>query len=330
MNTKKISLFFLLSSTLVYGAQKKSWLRSLRKKINPLLSEHNKRNWDNLITSVEQDPDSALPLSFNDQQTMQNFGNTPCTFADVAGGVPEEIESLLDMINNQEKYIRYGITPPKGILLVGPPGCGKTLLARAVAGESGCNFLYTSATEFIEVYVGTGPARVRELFGKAHQASLRTGKKTIIFIDEIDAVGNRTELAGHDSESKRTLNELLTQMDGFAQHTNVIVLAATNNPHDLDPALKRPGRFDSVVEIQLPDLEQRKAVLKHYCKKIPATTLKNAIPYDELASRTWDFNNAELKELVRLACLQAAKEEIALDEHHFFDSVKKIRKQKQF
>lgn len=328
MKLKIIFIALCLSTTVAHGAQKKSWLRKLRKTLAPVLSDHNKRNWDNLITSVEQDSDAAQPLSFNNQNAGHD--SSVCTFADVAGGVPEEIANLVDMINNQEKYIRYGITPPKGILMVGPPGCGKTLMARALAGQAGCNFLYTSATEFIEVYVGTGPARVRELFNKAHQASMLTGKKTIIFIDEIDAVGNRTTLADHDSESKRTLNELLTQMDGFAQRTNVIVLAATNNPHDLDPALKRPGRFDSVVEIALPDLEQRKAVLKHYCQKIPAATLQKPVPYDDLAEETWGFNNAELKELIRVACLQAAKEETTLEDRHFFDAVNKIKKQKRF
>jgi cell division protease FtsH len=333
MKFKKILLVILVTSSgAVLAAEhkkKKSWTRAIRDALSPVLSERNKQNWDRLVASVEQEEGNTQVIQNNNPGEPSN--TTVCTFDDIAGGVPEEVLSLLDMIKHADRYKRYGITPSKGILLVGPPGCGKTLLARAIAGEAGCVFFYTSATEFIEIYVGTGPMRIRELFGKAQQASRLTGKKVIIFIDEIDAIGSRETMAGHDSESKRTLNELLNQMDGFAQHNEIIVIAATNNPHDLDKAIKRPGRFDSIVEIPLPDQNRREAVIRYYTERIPSGTLDVVIDYDTLAQQSKGFNNAELKEMVRSACLAAARESSSLvTQEHLEQALVRIRKQKKF
>lgn len=332
-NKKILLILFTLSSYSLHAAtphKKKSWARKVRDVLKPVLSERNHQNWDNLIASVEQNPDEQLV------QTAQNGAPTSkavavCTFKDVAGGVPDEILSVLDMINNAEHYRRYGVNPAKGILLVGPPGCGKTLLARAIAGEAGCPFIYASATEFIEVYVGTGPARVRELFAMAKQANALTGRKAIIFIDEMDAIGSREAMQGGDTESRRTLNELLNQMDGFAQNNDIFVLAATNNPQDLDTAIKRPGRFDTIVEIPLPDQSRREAVIRHYANKIPNNVLDQAINYEKLAIASKNFNNAELKEMVREASLGAARTNAAVvTQAHFDQALAKTKKRKQF
>lgn len=336
---RKTALFLcIVTSSCLWAKEpkKKSWARIIRDFIKPCLSEHNLANWNKLIRASEQETTNASvqqrPITTEGESRDESGDfNQVCTFKEVAGGIPKEIATLLDMLKNSEKYLKYGINPPKGILLVGPPGCGKTLLARALAGETGCGFLYASATEFIEIYIGTGPLRVRELFDKASTYSRMHGdQKVIIFIDEIDALGSRAALAGHDSESRRTLNELLTQMDGFAQNPRVIVLAATNNPQDVDPALKRAGRFDTIVEIPLPDKDRRQAIVTHYLHKIPAERV-GSLNVEHIAQITRGFNNADLKELVRVAALQAAEQDASrVEEHHFDVAISKIKSQKTF
>jgi cell division protease FtsH len=183
------------------------------------------------------------------------------TFKDVAGAeeVKEEVQEIIEFLKNPRKFTKYGAKIPKGVLLVGPPGCGKTLIARAIAGEAGVPFFSVSGSEFVEMFVGVGASRVRDLFNQA-----RTYAPCIVFIDEIDAVGRYRGAGiggGHD-EREQTLNQLLVEMDGFDPHTGIIVIAATNRPDILDPALLRPGRFDRRIVVGLPDTIEREQILK--------------------------------------------------------------------
>lgn len=336
MIQRTLFLILLVSLTVNVDAKsrkrKKSLLRSVRNFLLPVLSEHNIANWNRRIQVIEGTLNNEPILDDSSQQHItQPSDKDKCTFADVAGGVPQEITNLLEHLQNSEKFKKFNIAPPRGVLLVGPPGTGKTLLARALAGQAKCGFLATSATQFIEVFVGTGPARVRELFERAQYLAQTTHKKVIIFIDEIDALGSRNNLAGHDSESKRTLNEFLTQMDGFVQNNNIIILAATNNAQDLDPALKRAGRFDTIIEIPLPDKEQREAVLKHYFNRIPTGRVSPEINCDILAENSKGFNNADLEELVRKASVFAANENVEqITQKHAEAALQITRKQKKY
>ncbi|ODS24976.1 cell division protein FtsH [Candidatus Endobugula sertula] len=225
------------------------------------------------------------------------------TFDDVAGqdNAKNEITELLDYINCPEMYQNLGAEVPHGILLMGPPGTGKTLLARALAGEAGVPFCSISASEFIEMFVGVGAARVRALFKQAKERA-----PSIIFIDEIDAVG-RTRGAGfgggHD-EREQTLNQILAEMDGFSGHEAVVVLAATNRPDVLDPALLRPGRFDRHITLDLPDRSARRAILKVHTRKSPLAT---DVDLEKIASGTPGFSGADLKNLVNEAAMRTAR-----------------------
>ena len=226
------------------------------------------------------------------------------TFADVAGieEAKEELEEIVDFLRAPLRYQRLGGTVPKGVLLVGLPGTGKTLLARAVAGEAGVPFFSLSASEFIEMIVGVGAARVRDLFAKARQAA-----PAIIFIDELDAIGRArgsgASLGGHD-EREQTLNQILTEMDGFDSREGVIVLAATNRADVLDAALLRPGRFDRRVMVQPPDREGRAAILRIHTRTVP---LASDADLDQVASQTPGLVGAELRNLVNEAALLAAR-----------------------
>jgi cell division protease FtsH len=226
------------------------------------------------------------------------------TFADVAGidDVEDEVAEIVDFLRNSERYRRLGATVPKGVLLSGPPGTGKTLLARALAGEADVPFFSVSASEFIEMIVGVGASRVRDLFDQAKQAA-----PSIIFIDELDAIGRArggaASVGGHD-EREQTLNQILTEMDGFTGTEGVVVLGATNRPEILDPALLRPGRFDRRLTISPPDQAGRRAILEVHVRKVP---LGDDVDLDVLASSTPGMVGAELKNLVNEAAILAAR-----------------------
>jgi cell division protease FtsH len=226
------------------------------------------------------------------------------TFADVAGqeNAKREVAELVEFLKEPDKYRNLGAEPPHGILLVGPPGTGKTLPARALAGEAGVPFFHISASEFIEVFVGVGASRVRKMFEEAKRRA-----PSIIFIDELDAVGRMrgAGLGGGHDEREQTLNQILSEMDGFDGHEAVIVLAATNRPDVLDPALLRPGRFDRHVTLELPDKPARLAILEVHTRKVPlATGLDLAL----VAAGTPGFSGADLKNLVNEAAMAAARE----------------------
>jgi cell division protease FtsH len=243
------------------------------------------------------------------------------TFDDVAGidEAENELVEIVDFLKSPEKYTRLGGTAPKGVLLVGAPGTGKTLLAKAVAGEAEVPFFSMSASEFVEMIVGVGAARVRDLFKQAREHA-----PAIIFIDEIDAIGRaRGQVAiGGASEQEQTLQQILTEMDGFTGREGIIVLAATNQPDVLDRALLRPGRFDRRVIVNLPDKAGREAILEVHTRKVP---LDADVRLSELAAATPGFSGADLKNLVNEAALLAARrEESAVREKDFHDSLEKI------
>jgi cell division protease FtsH len=225
------------------------------------------------------------------------------TFADVAGvdEAIEELEEVKDYLSSPSKFQAMGAKIPRGVLLFGPPGTGKTLLARAVAGEAGVPFFSISGSDFVEMFVGVGAARVRDLFEQAKAAA-----PAIVFIDEIDAVGRHrgAGLGGGHDEREQTLNQLLVEMDGFDQRSTVILMAATNRPDILDPALLRPGRFDRQVVIDRPDLEGRKAILRVHAKGKPFAA---NVDLDVLARRTPGFTGADLANVINEAALLAAR-----------------------
>ncbi len=225
------------------------------------------------------------------------------TFKDVAGidEAREEVEEIIDFLRDTRKYMRVGGRIPKGVLLMGPPGTGKTLLARAIAGEAGVSFFSISGSDFVEMFVGVGASRVRDLFEQ--------GKKNapcIIFIDEIDAVGRHrgAGLGGGHDEREQTLNQLLVEMDGFESNDGVILVAATNRPDVLDPALLRPGRFDRRIVVGLPDVRGRDAILKVHVRKVP---VEDAVDMSIIARGTPGFSGADLENLVNEAALMAAR-----------------------
>ena len=224
--------------------------------------------------------------------------NSNVTFKDVAGikEIKEELEEVVDFLNEPNKYLKYGVKLPKGVLLIGPPGVGKTLIARAVAGEADVPFFYQSGASFVQIYVGMGAKKVRELFAKAKQNA-----PAIVFIDEIDAVGKKRSGTSND-ERESTLNELLTQMDGFEGDSGVIVIAATNKVEVLDEALLRAGRFDRRVHVGLPNIEDRKKILELYLDG-----KNHEIDTEKLAVDTTGFSSAALSTLINEALLNMIK-----------------------
>jgi len=244
---------------------------------------------------------------------MMPFNKPTVSFNDVAGveESKEELSEVVEFLKFPERFLALGARIPKGVLLVGPPGTGKTLMARAVAGEAGVPFFHISGSEFVEMFVGVGAARVRDLFDQA-----KRNAPCIVFVDEIDAVGRHrgAGLGGGHDEREQTLNQILVEMDGFETNTNVIVIAATNRPDILDPALLRPGRFDRRVTMDLPDIEGRKAILKVHAAGKP---LGPEVTFDALAKETPGFSGAELSNLINEAAIMAArgsKKQIFMDD----------------
>lgn len=230
--------------------------------------------------------------------------DTGTKFDDIEGvdEAEENLQEIVDYLHNPQKYTEIGATMPKGLLLVGPPGTGKTMLAKAVAGEADVPFFSMSGSEFVEMFVGRGAAKVRDLFKQAKEKA-----PCIVFIDEIDAIGGKRSngggMGGHD-EREQTLNQLLTEMDGFEGNSGVIILAATNRPETLDPALTRPGRFDRRVPVELPDLKGREAILKVHSKKVK---LSDDVDFNRIARMASGASGAELANIINEAALRAVR-----------------------
>ncbi len=243
-------------------------------------------------------------LSFGKSRARMFMGNKPTvTFADVAGvdEAKQELQEVVEFLKYPDKFAAVGARIPRGVLLVGPPGTGKTLISRAVAGEAGVPFFSISGSEFVEMFVGVGASRVRDLFDQA-----KRNAPCIVFVDEIDAVGRQrgAGLGGSHDEREQTLNQILVEMDGFDTNTNVIVIAATNRPDVLDPALLRPGRFDRQVVLDRPDIKGRLAILQVHAKGKP---LDRSVSLETLAKQTPGFSGADLQNLLNEAAILAAR-----------------------
>ena len=265
----------------------------------------------------------AQALSFGKSNAKLNAPEKgkKVTFKDVAGieQPKEELKEIVEFLKTPKKFIDIGAKIPRGVLLMGPPGCGKTLLARAVAGESDVPFFHISGSEFVEMFVGVGASRVRDLFATAKKFA-----PAIIFIDEIDAVGRQrgAGLGGGHDEREQTLNQILVEMDGFDNNTNLIVIAATNRPDILDPALLRPGRFDRRVILDMPDINEREDILKIHSKNKKFTTEVNL---RQLAERTPGFSGADLANLVNEAAILAArKDQKTITQLDLINSIEKV------
>jgi cell division protease FtsH len=256
-----------------------------------------------MMRSVRGSQDQAMSFGRSRARVTRDMERPQVTFSDVAGAeeAKQELAEIVEFLKEPEKFIRLGARIPKGVLMIGPPGTGKTLMARAVAGEAGVPFFSISGSEFVEMFVGVGASRVRDLFERA-----KAEAPSIIFVDEIDAVGRQrgAGLGGGHDEREQTLNQILVEMDGFETGTNVIVIAATNRPDILDPALLRPGRFDRKVVMDNPDLKGRESILKVHAKGKP---MANDVDIESIAKITPGFSGADLENLVNEAAILAAR-----------------------
>lgn len=256
-----------------------------------------------MLRQVQGANTKAMSFGQSSARQVNQTNKNKISFKDVAGAkeAKEELMEIVEFLKNPKKFTSLGAKIPKGVLLMGSPGTGKTLLAKAVAGEANVPFFSISGSEFVEMFVGVGASRVRDLFKKAKKSS-----PCIIFIDEIDAVGRQrgAGLGGSHDEREQTLNQILVEMDGFDPHTNVIVMAATNRPDVLDPALLRPGRFDRRVILDMPDIKDREKILKVHSKKKPLDT---DVDLRAVAERTPGFSGADLENLFNEAAILAAR-----------------------
>jgi len=273
-----------------------------------------------MMRSMRSGQDQAMSFG-RSRAKMINIDTPVVTFDDVAGveESKQELQEVVEFLREPEKFIRLGARVPKGVLMIGPPGTGKTLLARAVAGEAGVPFMSISGSEFVEMFVGVGASRVRDLFNKAKQVA-----PCIIFIDEIDAVGRMrgTGLGGGHDEREQTLNQILVEMDGFDNDTNIIIIAATNRSDVLDPALMRPGRFDRKVYITRPDVAGREKILEVHTRGKP---LEPDVDLKTIAKITPGFSGADIENLVNEAAIFAARRgKSALGNVEFQDAMEKI------
>lgn len=259
-----------------------------------------------MMRSAQSASNRAMSFGQTSQRPVeQDDKKHRTTFKDVAGNVEakQELEEVVEFLRLPKKFQRLGARIPKGVLLVGPPGTGKTLVARAVAGEAKVPFFSISGSDFVEMFVGVGASRVRDLFRKVKRHS-----PAILFVDELDAVGRQrgAGLGGGHDEREQTLNQILVEMDGFEQNDNVIVLAATNRPDVLDPALLRPGRFDRQVVMELPDIKEREAIMQIHSNKVP---LADDVELRQVAERTPGFSGADLANLINEAAILAARDD---------------------
>ena len=274
-----------------------------------------------MLRSVAGANSKAMMFGQSGAKEFREDAKNKTTFKDVAGSeeAKEELKEVIEFLKYPKKFREIGARIPRGFLLLGAPGTGKTLMARAVAGEANVPFFHISGSEFVEMFVGVGASRVRDLFARAKKTA-----PCIIFIDEIDAVGRRrgAGLGGSHDEREQTLNQILVEMDGFDGETEVIVIAATNRPDVLDPALLRPGRFDRQVVLEVPDLKEREAILKVHSAKKP---LAADVDFKKIAERTSGFSGADLANLLNEAAIATAKaNEKEIKMQTIFDSIEKV------
>ncbi len=270
---------------------------------------------------VQGQNNKAMSFGQSAGHEMARDGKDKVTFKDVAGvkEAKHELVEIVDFLKNPEKFAAFGAKIPKGVLLMGSPGTGKTLLAKAIAGEADVPFFHMSGSEFVEMFVGVGASRVRDLFARAKKSA-----PCIVFIDEIDAVGRQrgSGLGGSHDEREQTLNQMLVEMDGFEPNAGVIIIAATNRPDVLDPALLRPGRFDRRIVLDPPDLDDREAILKLHAKNKP---LAKNVSLRRLAERTPGFSGADLMNLMNEAAIMTVRrDKTTIGQDELFESIEKV------